>query len=153
MPQGGNTDLWTEVTKIILRGAKVYRPQLVEVKALLSQDPTDCPRLAQLLDGLANAPPYREAAQTLWDRRNRPGLEGQLWSFLDAYGQLNTFKLDTYRAVSKACAAGTQPTAEEREAALRWMTQTTDTIGKMDRVINNLEPVVGPKRRCGQDLC
>lgn len=135
---------WTEIARIILRGAKVHRPQLVEVKALLGQDPTDCPRLAYLLDSLANAPLYREVAQVLWDWRDRPGLEGQLWSFLDAYGELNTFKLDTYRSVSKACATGTQPTAEQREAALHWMTQTTDPIAKMDHVINNLEPVVGP---------
>ncbi len=76
--------------------------------------------------------------------RDRPGMEAQLWSFLDAYGELNTFRLDTFRGVGNACAAGTQPTAEQRETALRWMTQTTDPTGKMDHVINNLEPVVGP---------
>jgi hypothetical protein len=122
----------------------VYRPQIVEVKALLGQDPTNCPRLAHLLDSLANAPLYREVAQILWDRRGRPGVEGELWRYLDAYGDLNHFKLDTFRIVSKACAAGTQPAAAQRQEALRYMTEVTDPIGKMDFVINNLDPVVGP---------
>lgn len=135
---------WTEIARIILRGAKVYRPQVVEVKALLGQDPTNCPRLAYLLDNLFNAPLYREAADTLWERRGLPGLEGELWSYLDAYGELNSFKLDRYRIISQGCAAGTQPTAEQRASALSWMTETTDIVGKMDHVINALDPAVGP---------
>ena len=135
---------WTEIARIILRSAKVYRPQMTEVQALLGQDPTECPRLAQLLDSLANAPQYKEVAGMLWDRRDRPGMEGQLYSFRDAYADgVNQFRLDTFRAVSNRCAAGTQPTAEQRQGALRWMEQT-DPIGKMDLVISNLDPVVGP---------
>lgn len=135
---------WTEVARIILRGAKVYRPQMTEVQSLLGQDPTDCPRLAQLLDSLASAPQYKEVADILWERRDRPGIEGQLYSFRDAYADgVNQFRLDAFRAVSNGCAAGTQPTAEQRQRALQWMEQT-GPIGKMDLVISNLDPVVGP---------
>lgn len=135
---------WTEIARIILRGAMVYRPQMVEVKALLGQDPTNCARLAYLLDNLANAPRYREVANLLWEWRGRPGLEGELWSYLDAYGDVNMFRLDTFRVLSDACAAGTQPTAEQREAALHWMIEVADPIAKMDHVINRLDPEVGP---------
>jgi hypothetical protein len=135
---------WTEVARIILRSAKVYRPQMTEVQALLGQDPTECLRLAQLLDSLASAPQYKEVAGILWDHRDRPGTEGQLYSYRDAYADgVNQFRLDVFRAVSNACAAGTQPTAEQRQGALRWMDQT-DPIGKMDFVISNLDPEVGP---------
>ena len=117
---------------------------MTKVQALLGQDPSECPLLAQLLDSLANAPQYKEVDRILWDRRDRPGMEGQLWSFRDAYADgVNQFRLDVFRAVSEGCAAGTQPTAEQRQLALGWM-ESAGSIGKMDYVIGNLDPVVGP---------
>jgi hypothetical protein len=119
---------------------------MVEVQALLGQSPTNCPRLAQLLDSLANAPQYKkELGDLLWERRDRPGTEGQLASYQGAYTDgVNQFRLDRFRAVSQACAVGTQPTADQRQAALSWMQQTTHPIDQMDYVISNLDPVVGP---------
>jgi hypothetical protein len=93
---------WTEIARILLRSAKVYRPQMVEVQALLGQDPTNCPRLAQLLDSLANAPQYKkELEDLLWERRDRPGTEGQLASFQGAYTDgVNQFRLDRFMSLA-----------------------------------------------------
>jgi hypothetical protein len=115
---------------------------MVEAKALLNQEPTDCPRLAHLLDSLAAAPQYKEVNQLLWDRRNQGGMEGRLYSYRDAYADgVNRFNLEFFRVVSRGCAAGNQPTAEQREAALKWV---DEPISKMDEVISALDPVVGP---------
>jgi hypothetical protein len=115
---------------------------MVEAKALLGQEPTDCPRLAYLLDSLAAAPQYKEVDRILWDWRGRGGMEGQLFSYRDAYADgVNRFNLDFFRVVSRGCVAGNQPTAEQREAALKWI---DEPISKMDQVISALDPVVGP---------
>ena len=135
---------WTAIARVLLQSARVYRPQIQEVQTMLGQDQVDCPRLATLLNGLASAPQYDELDQTLWNRRDRPGLEGQLYSFRDAYADgVNQFRLDVFRVMRNACAAGTQPTAEQRQSAIGWL-NLTDPVGKMEHVIRNLEPVAGP---------
>lgn len=135
---------WTEIARILVQSARVYQPQMQEVQTMLGQDQVDCPRLAQLLDNLANAPQYDELNQLLWDRRDRPGIEGQLYSFRDAYADgVNQFRLDRFRVIRNGCVSGTQPTAEQRQRALDWMDLTGPT-GKMEHVINSLGPVIGP---------
>jgi len=135
---------WTVIAKTLLQSAQVYLPQMQEVQTMLGQDQVDCPRLAMLLDGLAGAPQYDELDQILWKRRDRPDFEGQLYGFWAAYADgVNKFRLAPFRVISKGCSTGTQPTAEQRQEALYYM-DFTDPISKMQHVISNLVPVVGP---------
>jgi hypothetical protein len=132
------------MARVLLDSAKTYLPQIQEVQTMLTEDRVDCPRLVQLLDNLANAPQYEEMIQPLWDRRGQPGLEGRLWNIRDAYADgVNQFRLDTFRSIRDTCAAGTQPTTEQRESALHWM-ELTGPVGKMEYVIHEVEPVIGP---------
>jgi hypothetical protein len=132
------------IAKTLLHSAKFYKSQMQEVQTLLAQEPVTCPRLVELLDSLANAPHYDEMNEPLWNRRGRPGIEGQLWTLKDAYKDgVNQFRLDTFRVIRKTCAAGGQPTAEQRQAAMSWL-KGVNPASKMDHVIDNLDPVVGP---------
>jgi hypothetical protein len=114
-----------------------------EVHVMLAEDQVNCPRLVQLLDGLANAPHYEEMNQPLWNRRGQPGLEGRLWNIRDAYEDgVNQFNpgLGTFRSIRDTCAAGTQPRMDFT-SPIRW---TEHAIGKMEHVIHEIEPVIGP---------
>jgi hypothetical protein len=134
------------IAKTLLQGAKTYKVQIEEVQAMLAQDQVDCPRMAELLDSLANAPQYKDQGldKILWERRgSSSGIEAQLYDFWAAYGDgVNQFRLDTFRVIRDACVAETQPTAEQRQKAIDWL-NLTGPVSKMDHVINNLEPVVG----------
>ena len=132
------------MARALLGSARTYLPQMQELQTLLAQAPVNCPRLVQLLDNLANAPHYDQMDEPLWSRRGRDGLEGQLWTIRDAYEDgVNQFRLDTFRSVRDSCAAGTQPTLEQLQRARDWM-DLTGPVGKMEHVIAQIEPVIGP---------
>jgi hypothetical protein len=133
---------WAVIAKTVSQSAKHYLPQMQEARAILATEPTNCSRLVQLLDSLAGAPRYPEVDGPLWQRRGRPGIEGELWTIKDAYTDgVNHFRLDIFGSIRNGCAGGTQPTAEQRQSAM----QPVDySIGKLEDTIRRLAPAVGP---------
>jgi len=112
---------------------------------MVTQDTVDCVRMVELLDSLANAPLYKDEGldKVLWERRGSGwSIDEQLYDFWAAYGEVNQFRLDTYRVVRDTCASGKQPTPEQKQTVIDWM-NLTDPAGKMEHVINNLGPMIG----------
>jgi hypothetical protein len=134
---------WTVIARTLLESAQKYRPQMLEIYQSLNQDQVDCPRLAELLDSLAEAPHHDGMNDTLAERRGYPGVEGELWKLQDSYADaVNQFRLATFRSIRNACASGIEPNSDQRQRAIDWM-DLTSPAGKLEYIVAHLEPVVG----------
>jgi uncharacterized protein YraI len=134
---------WQTIARVLVDQARYYLPMLRETQALMEQTSPTCTHLRPLLDVLLAAPRYREIAKTLWSWRGRPGVEGEIWSYLDAYSAgFDPFRQDVFRVMRDGCAAGQEPSAELRQQGLSWL-RLLDAVSKLEHVINNLGPQIG----------